>query len=81
MRRDLRKHLHQRIKAARLDMTHVTERRGSPFTLGCTKNRATHKRRLAEDIARMSSLVQLSPGAKSAEGRLDRLRGAIDATG
>lgn len=84
LRKDLRKHLHQRIKAARLDMTHVTERRGSPFTLVCTKNRASHKRRLAEyaeDVARMSSLVRLAPGAESAEGHLDRLQGAIDAAG
>ncbi|MCY3840616.1 MAG: hypothetical protein OXH09_18535 [Gammaproteobacteria bacterium] len=42
LRQALRKHLHRIIDEHRLDMSHETERRGRPFTLVCTKNRATH---------------------------------------
>ena len=64
LRTELRKHLHRIIDEHRLDMSHETERRGRPFTLVCTKNRASYKRRLAEyaeDIAQMSSLVTSGP--------------------
>lgn len=62
LRKDLRAHLHQKIDAKRLDLSHVTERKGRPFTLVCTKNRATYKRRLkqyAKDIHYMNSLIQM----------------------
>lgn len=38
-----RQHLHQAIDGNRCDCTHVTERRGSPFTLVCTKTTASFK--------------------------------------
>ena len=44
-----------------------TERRGRPYTLVCTKNRASHERRLAEyadDVAAMQSLLQSKPGGE-----------------
>jgi hypothetical protein len=38
-----RQHLHQIIDRNRCDLTHVTERRGSPFTLVCTKTTASYE--------------------------------------
>ena len=38
-----RQHLHQVIDRNRCDLTHVTERRGSPFTLVCTKTTASYE--------------------------------------
>ncbi len=39
-----RRHLHDVIDSQRLDTTHVTERRGRPYTLVCTKTKASHER-------------------------------------
>jgi hypothetical protein len=39
-----RRHLHQVIDRRKLDTTHVTERRGRPYTLVCTKTRASYER-------------------------------------
>ncbi|WP_423924778.1 2OG-Fe(II) oxygenase [Candidatus Palauibacter sp.] len=64
LRKDLRRHLHREIDRYRVDLTHVTERRGSPYTLICTKTRASHNRRLAEyaeDVACMRSLLRSAP--------------------
>ena len=83
MRKDLRKHLHRIIDAHRLDMSHVTERRGSPYTLVCTKNRAGHRRRLTEygkDVSWMRSLIRSAPSGEWAEvcaAELERLRDAV----
>ena len=41
--KERRKHLHRIIDANRCDLTHVTERRGRPFTLVCTKTTASYK--------------------------------------
>ena len=85
LRQDLRQHLHQQIDGHRLDMSHVTERRGRPFTLVCTKNRATHKRRLAEyarDVETMRSLARLAPAGERVspvEAQRQRLLEAIAA--
>jgi hypothetical protein len=43
-----RSHLHGIIDTHRLDMTHVTERVGSPQTLVCTKDRRTFDRRMKQ---------------------------------
>ena len=67
VRSELRKHLHRIIDTHRLDMFHETERRGRPYTLVCTKNRASHERRLAqyaEDVSCMDSLVTSMPGGR-----------------
>ena len=75
VRKDLRKHLHQVIDRHRLDLDHVTERSGSPYTLVCTKNRASHKRRLeeyADDLRRMSSLLTSIPDGESRDGGTGR---------
>lgn len=36
-----RQHLHQKIDRGRIDLTHVTERQGRPYTLVCTKTTAS----------------------------------------
>ena len=85
LRTELRAHLHQTIDRRGLDIEHVTERRGRPFTLVCTKTRATYRRRLteyAEDVACMRGLIESPPGAAHAARSapdLARLRGAVAA--
>ena len=64
LRKDLRAHLHRTIDAHGLDVDHETERRGRPFTLVCTKNRQSHKKRVAEystDIQWMRRLTDIAP--------------------
>jgi hypothetical protein len=43
VRKDRRQHLHQIIDRHHCDLTHVTERRGSPQTLVCTKTTASYQ--------------------------------------
>jgi len=43
-----RQHLHQIIDEHRCDLTHVTDRRGSPQTLVCNKTNASFKERRKE---------------------------------
>jgi hypothetical protein len=45
VRKDRRQHLHQQIERHHCDIDHVTDRRGSPQTLVCTKNRASYERK------------------------------------
>jgi len=77
VRKERRQHLHQQIDRARLDMTHVTERKGSPQTLVCTKTRDTYKRackRYQSDLALFRRLESLSaaslPGSEELLGRI-----------
>ena len=85
LRQDLRAHLHQVIDRRGLDIEHVTERRGRPYTLVCTKTRASHGRRLAEyaeDISCMRRLIRAAPAGEQAAGcaaDLARLREAVAA--
>lgn len=63
VKKERRQHLHRVIEQHRLDMTHVTERLGSPQTMVCTKDRRTFKARMKEykdEIAAMSMLVKLA---------------------
>ncbi len=60
VRKDRRQHLHQMIEKHSLDMTHVTDRQGSPQTLVCTKTRCTFQRQCEQhraDCASMSALL------------------------
>jgi hypothetical protein len=41
-----RRHLHEIIDGKQLDTTHVTERRGRPYTLVCAKTRESYERAL-----------------------------------
>lgn len=71
LRADLRRHLHGMINRHKLDMTHVTERKGRPYTLVCTKNRASHERRMKEyagDLRQMASLAELAPAGNARSG-------------
>jgi hypothetical protein len=81
-RKDRRRHLHEQIQRHGLDMTHETERRGSPQTLVCTKNRRAHERQCAEhnaDLTAMSTLLRVIRGAR---GELATLAARMaDATG
>jgi hypothetical protein len=82
LRKDRRRHLHQQIQRHGLDMTHETERRGSPQTLVCTKTRRTYQRQCAEhkaDVMAMSTLLSVFDGAR---GELATLAARMaDATG
>lgn len=87
LRKDLRAHLHQTIDRRGLDLEHVTERLGRPFTLVCTKTRATYRRRLAEyaeDVSCMRGLIRFAPsGTQAARSAADlaRLQAAVAASG
>jgi len=64
VRQDRRQHLHQTIDRHGLDMTHVTERKGSPQTLICTKTRRTYQRQCEQyraDIRSFGELTELLP--------------------
>ncbi len=64
-RKELRQHLHRQIDQHRLDLTHVTERKGSPQTLVCTKNQASYERKLAQfnvDTQLLKDLENLADG-------------------
>ena len=65
MRKDRGRHLHGQIDGHSIDMTHVTERKGSPQTLVCAKTRWTYERRCAEyrqDVAALATLAELVSG-------------------
>lgn len=71
VRQDRRQHLHHQIEHHHLDMTHVTERKGSPQTLVCTKDRRSYQRRCEQyrqDIAALTALAELGgkPGIPAA---------------
>ena len=62
--KERRRHLHGTIDRHQLDLTHVTERLGSPQTLVCTKDRRTFDRRMKQyqdEITAMRALVRLAP--------------------
>jgi hypothetical protein len=68
VRKDRRQHLHRTIQNTGLDMAHVTERKGSPQTLVCTKTLHTFEQRCeqhAQDCTALARLVKL-PGATAA---------------
>ncbi len=67
VRKDRRQHLHEMIDRGVLDMTHVTERQGSPQTLVCTKTRRSYElacERHRNDVKLMKSLVSLANHCK-----------------
>ena len=85
VRQDLRDHLRLAIERHELDLDHETERRGRPYSLVCTKNRASHKRRNTEyvgDVSRMRWLLESAPRRDETErfpAEQERLRQAIAA--
>lgn len=70
VRKDRRQHLHGQIERHELDMSHVTERSGSPQTLVCRKTRESYRRQCrqhAEDVAGMRALHALGFAAQDAD--------------
>jgi len=83
VKKERRSHLHGTINRYRLDMTHVTQRVGSPQTLVCTKDRRTFKRRMTEyreEIAAMRRLVRQAPKAGVA-ALAERMEAAVKRAG
>ena len=69
LRKERRQHLHQQIDRHGCDLTHVTERVGSPQTLVCTKTQASYERRLKQFEVDQKLLAELETLA-SEEGRV-----------
>ena len=79
-----RRHMHQIIDGKQLDTTHVTERRGRPYTLVCTKTKASYERALKthhldrDHLAKMQKLLEwhnsLSTDLTRAENRRSNSR-------
>ena len=63
--KDRRRHLHGIIERNRCDVTHVTERKGRPFTLVCTKTTASYQRAcktFERDQRNLSRIVGIEEG-------------------
>ena len=81
IKKERRQHLHNMIDKHRLDMTHITERAGSPQTLVCTKDRRAFDRRMKEyknEIGAMRTLLRMAPKTDSAAALSGRMRAAIN---
>ena len=82
LKKDLRAHLHRKIDDHQLDLFHETERKGRPYTLVCTKNRASYERRLkeyAKDIDKMKLLIKIAPSSNKSNGGDEELANLRDA--
>ena len=81
IRKDRRQHVHGTIERHGLDMTHVTDRGGSPQTLVCTKTRRTHEKRREEyrrDVGHLRTLEPLLAKPSTGErALLMRIRAAV----
>ena len=67
LNKERRRHLHQQIDHHQCDCTHVTERKGSPQTLICTKTQGSYERRLkqyGEDQKRLAELDAIAGGKR-----------------
>lgn len=75
--RDRRKFLRQLINDLNLDIDYTTERKGSPYKLVCTKNRAGHERRLDEyslDLDYFDLLMRLVPKDETGNAEAQRMQ-------
>ena len=80
VKKERRQHLHEKIGTAKLDMTHITDRKGSPQTLVCTKTRSTYETACKQhctdqaDMRRLLALADSSPsiGDEKLQARLNR---------
>lgn len=59
MNKQRRQHLHQQIDEHRCDVKHVTERKGSPQTLVCTKTQDSYERRRKQYGADTKLFIEL----------------------
>ena len=65
LNKERRRHLHGIIERNRCDVTHVTERKGRPFTLVCTKTTASYQRAcktFERDQRNLSRIVGIEEG-------------------
>jgi len=65
--------VHEQIQRHGLDMTHETERRGSPQSLVCRKTRRTYERQCAErktDVMAMPTLLRLLDARRGEDATL-----------
>ncbi len=75
VRQERRRHLHEKINLYKLDMTHETERTGSPQTLVCKKNRRTYELRCEQyrsDLSLMQELTSLLIPSNDVHTRLEK---------
>jgi len=79
VRKERRQHLHQQIDRHRLDVTHVTERTGSPQTLVCSKTRATYERQCRQYNEDLASMAALRPLIGETDGDVQTVRARMDA--
>jgi hypothetical protein len=80
IRKERRRHLHSVIDTHGLDMTHVTDRVGSPQTLVCKKNLRTFDRQMKQyqqEIAAMRTLLELAPSSGNAAALSERMQTAV----
>lgn len=71
VKKERRQHLHHTIDSCDMEMTHITEREGSPQTLVCTKTRRNYEAKCKQyqaDIVAMRSLIPI----------FDKLQGAVE---
>ena len=82
VRKDRRAHLHRTIEELDMDMTHVTERQGSPHTLVCTKTLRKYENQCKQynlDIKHFKTLISLSKGLDQESTELiERLKQALN---
>jgi hypothetical protein len=80
-----RQHLHGTINRLGLDMTHETERIGSPHTLVCTKTRRSYEKRCHQyrsDIEQLKTLAKLGRDLPDPfEDLREKVENAIDLAG
>ena len=74
-----RMHLHRTIDSHDLEMTHVTERIGSPQTLVCSKTRRTYERQSAQHRADCESMGALLSVMKPVPASLSSLAARLAA--
>jgi hypothetical protein len=79
VRKELRQEIHRAIDGAGLDMTHVTERSGSPQTLVCTKTRASHERACKQYRNDLSDMRRFSRSRTRAPRATFSSRGGCEA--
>ena len=75
--KDERRRLRDMIDRYSVDIDYMTERKGSPYSLVCTKNRASHKRRLSEyseDLQYIGLLSTIAPRDGGDIAEMDRVR-------
>ena len=81
VRKELRAHLRSRIGSVRADLECRTERRGSPYSLICTKTRGSHERRrrqYAEDISEIERLLSVAERVPDSSDVASALQVAVE---